>query len=79
MAKFTFLICYFLEEKLIDISYRARRWFTEILKILGLTKNKKPKGSEKIPKNRIPKYFKFCISYKQQKITVANRQQSNLL
>lgn len=28
--------------------------------------------------NIIPKYFKFCISYKQQKITVANRQQSNL-
>ena len=29
---------------------RAHRWFTEIMKIFGLTNNKKPKGSEKIPK-----------------------------
>lgn len=54
-SKFTFLIIYFLEEKLIDISHRAHRWFIKILKIFSLTNNKKLKGSKKIPKN--PKIF----------------------
>ena len=70
-SKFTFLFRYFLEEKLIDISHRAHRWFTEIPKIFDLTNNKKPKGSEKISKNSkifgLPKNQKPKESEKYQK------------
>jgi hypothetical protein len=45
---------------------RAYRWFTEIMKIFGLTNNKKPKGSEKIPKN--PKIFGLPKNRKTERI-----------